>query len=289
MTHPAMPDFELLARYHAHPGRTVAMLNGWRDGRGLSSYEVLATRFHALPRDYRVLDLACGDGSLLELLWRAGFRRLEGLDQSAEELAAARGRLGPAIALHRADARATGLPSRSFDVVVSHMALMLVSPVERVLAEVARLCEPGGRVFAVLNRPVRDMVFEAFRSRLHRATLDAGLERLRLGDSRTMSREGLLELFGVPSFDPDRLHVEDFEVRTEAPPRALWSQLELMYDVFRLPDDAREQLGRRVRARWRSLAGTDAPLACTVGMRLVEARTAAPLKTATGDTGARAR
>lgn len=267
----AEPD--CLLDYHAHPGRTSAMLQGWEDRRARSSYEVLAERVDALPRTHHILDLACGDGFLLEMLHRRGFLHLEGVDQSEHELSAARERLDSTIRLHHADARATALPPASFDVVVCHMALMLITPVERVLAEIARIGRPGARVFAVLNRPLPDPVFEAFRRELHRTTRAAGLGRLTMGDPRTMQREGLLELLGGGAFDPGHLRIEDFELRIEALPPRLWSKLRLLYDVARLPAEAQEQLGHRAQASWASLGAAGEPLTCSMGMRLVEART----------------
>lgn len=73
-----------------------------------------------------------------------------GIDLSERELARARTRPELADADLRLG-RAQRLPfaEDSFDAVVSHMALMLVSEVDQVVAEAARVLRPGGR-FAVV-------------------------------------------------------------------------------------------------------------------------------------------
>src|ERR1043165_7554754 len=70
------------------------MLAPFRDSRGCSWYDWLAGEVRDLPAEAGILDLACGDGYLMSLLASRGGRRLVGIDRSAEELAAARARLG---------------------------------------------------------------------------------------------------------------------------------------------------------------------------------------------------
>ncbi|MGG7572128.1 class I SAM-dependent methyltransferase [Streptomyces sirii] len=130
------------------------MAHGRAEG-GRSSYEILRDRVAACRR---VLDLGCGDGLLLELLAACdpgpgrAVPELAGLDLSPEELALARRRPG----LDRADLRVgraqrLPFPNGRFDGCVSHMALMLMSDMERVAAEVARVLAPGGTLAVVLG------------------------------------------------------------------------------------------------------------------------------------------
>lgn len=102
---------ELLARYHAEPGRTVQLHERWRDDHGRTSYEVPV---EALAPTGRVLDLACGDGYLLAMLERRGRADLVGVDRSVHGLAAARERLGPGVELVGDDARALSLLDQSW-------------------------------------------------------------------------------------------------------------------------------------------------------------------------------
>ena len=102
----------------------------------------------ALP-DGPVLDLACGDGLLLARLQASGHTVL-GADLSAGELAAARARLGQSVPLHQARAQALPLASASIAAITCHMALMLMAQPSAVVAELARVLRPGGRLLAVV-------------------------------------------------------------------------------------------------------------------------------------------
>ena len=264
----------LLQRYHASPGRTPAMLQAWKDDAGRTSYEVLAARMTALARSTRVLDLACGDGFLLEMLAGRGFTHLTGVDASREELAAASKRLGSAARLHCQDIRAMSLPDPSFDVVVCHMALMLVTPIETVLAEIARVLVPGGRFIAVINRALRDLAYEVVRRELHRMTRESGMEPLRSTDPRVFTVEGLTELLRGQSFAANEMQIEDFCIRTQDSPAAVWSRLQMMYDVFRLPASAQSVMEQRVLSGWRPLCNEGGQLTCALGMRIIDCRSA---------------
>ncbi len=290
-------SIDVLADYHARPGRTAVMLSNWRDVEKRTSYEVLLSRLATEWRHGRVLDMGCGDGFLLEQLRRMGYDHIEGLDRSESELGAARKRLGAGVRLHHGDICSSSLPSASFDIVVTHMVLMLLSPVEQAIDEMVRLSKPGGLVLAVLSRPRSDRALDVFRTHLNHATSTAGMNRLRLGDPRTMSREGLTALLTRVAFDPQRLKIDDFEVGIRATPERLWSKLRLMYDVQCLPSKAREWLGQRSRASWRALGddggGTQGNegVRCTIGMRLVETRRTADhrLRTAPAEISAMGR
>lgn len=93
----------------------------------------------------RVLDLACGSAPLPDLL---PGRRWLGTDASAAELglAARRG----ASPLLRADAAALPLGTGAVDAVVCGMALQVLTPLDRVLAEVHRVLRPGGVLVAMV-------------------------------------------------------------------------------------------------------------------------------------------
>jgi SAM-dependent methyltransferase len=100
-----------------------------------------------------VLDLACGSGPMSRELQEPG-RTVIGLDLSAEELelAAQRGP-GPWV---RADALALPFADASVDAVTSSIGLVVVQPLDRVIAEVARVLKPGG-VLAAIAPAVRPL------------------------------------------------------------------------------------------------------------------------------------
>lgn len=169
-----MSSEAFLRRFHAaHAGITSRVL-----ARG-GSYERLAAR---VPAGARVLELACGDGYLLERLPAGAV----GLDVSREELALARRPVvqGRAQALPFADA--------AFDAVVCHLAFMLMDDAARVAAEIDRVLVPGGAFHAALGGgPTADGA-DAF----HRFLALARPSGPRLGDPRAKSEAGWRELFG---------------------------------------------------------------------------------------------
>jgi SAM-dependent methyltransferase len=266
----------LLRRFHARPGQTPVMLGPWRTPEGRTSYDVLVDETAALPRESRLLDVACGDGHLLSLLAEAGFRDLVGVDQSPEELGRARERLGPGAELYCQQLPPLPLPDRSVDMAVCHMAMMLIEPLEPTLAEIARVLRPGGGLVAILNRYVVHPVYEVFRKWLYRTTAEAGLTRIRLGDPRSKTIEGLTELIQGLAFDGESLVIRDFETHMRAAPPALWASLRLLYDVCQLPEAAQATVERRVLRAWEPHMDEEGLLSCTMGVRLLKCRTPTP-------------
>lgn len=105
------------------------------DDRARGAIEWAAERLPALTRG-RVLDLGCGEGHFLP---PGGV----GADLDADRLRAARSR-SPLIV--RADARRVPFADGTFDTVYAHRMLNDTGDVDGVLAEVARVLRPGGRV-----------------------------------------------------------------------------------------------------------------------------------------------
>ena len=95
--------------------------------------------------DDTALDLACGTGDFA-LLARERGARVVGVDFAGAMLAAARERCPHAIALVRGDALRLPLADGSVSVAVSGFALRNFTAIPPVLAELARVLRPGGRV-----------------------------------------------------------------------------------------------------------------------------------------------
>jgi ubiquinone/menaquinone biosynthesis C-methylase UbiE len=188
----------LRAFHDARPGVTSGALA--RAG----SYERLAAK---VPQG-RVLDLSCGDGSLLELLPPGAI----GLDLSLGELQAARERVRArarvtctstsTIEPRLVQARAQELPfaDACFDAVTCHLAFMLFDDIEQVVSELVRVIKPGGQFIALLGGgPTADGddAFHRF-ARLLSQSKSAGpeLDIFRgIGDRRASSEAGWRELF----------------------------------------------------------------------------------------------
>ncbi|SNQ47438.1 Methyltransferase type 11 (fragment) [Frankia canadensis] len=101
--------------------------------------------------DLQILDLGCGHGWLTALLRQAG-AHVVGVDGSAALIDIARSRY-PGIDFQTHDLTA-GLPSprRTYDRIVSHMVLMDVPVLDRLLADVTSALSPDGVfVFSILH------------------------------------------------------------------------------------------------------------------------------------------
>lgn len=123
-------------------GVTEEILVRARDRAGRDPYERVAA---AVGTGVRVVDLACGSAPLAARV--AGVDYL-GVDRSAEELALARAR-SPSARLLQADAdQLTEVVGGSVDVVACSMALQVLEPLGPVLAAVAAVLRPGGRLVA---------------------------------------------------------------------------------------------------------------------------------------------
>jgi len=110
-------------------------------------------RRYALPDDIRILDAGCGTGEIAFRL--AGlYPRAEvlGVDIVETHLSLARSRSEPHGARVRFENRSVydlGLPDRSFDLVVCRHLLQAIPHPEQVLAELARVTGPGGRLHLI--------------------------------------------------------------------------------------------------------------------------------------------
>jgi ubiquinone/menaquinone biosynthesis C-methylase UbiE len=108
-----------------------------------------------LRGDESVLDYGSGSGAAARHLAKqleAGGGRLTCMDVSARWQAVLRKvlRVYPDVEYLLGDVRDMGLPAGSFDVVLVHWMLHDVSPRDRpsIVAELARLLRPGGRLFS---------------------------------------------------------------------------------------------------------------------------------------------
>lgn len=239
-----------------------------------SPYACLADVVPRADRPLSVLDVACGDGHLLgELAARnqPGLR-LTGIDLSAGELAKARQRLGDKAELLQGRAQSLPLPDGCLDVVVSHMALMLMSDVERVVAEIRRVLKPGGRFSAVLGgRGLSGPGFDLWIGLLKAAKADDGAANMQFGDPRTRSVEGLRALFEHGFTD---VEIHELEVDCGGDAAQVWDWLSHLYDVDRLSPASRERFRTRFMAGAGAAADGTGVIACKDGLRQILATAA---------------
>lgn len=110
-----------------------------------------------------VLEVGVGTGLALPLY--DDRVSVTGIDYSTDMLAKARARIAGAGLSHvkelrQMDARTLDFPDNSFDTIAAMHVLSVVPEPERVMAEIARVCKPGGRV-VIANHFQRDKGFLA--------------------------------------------------------------------------------------------------------------------------------
>ena len=113
----------------------------------------LCERLRALarPGGLEVLDVGCGSGAMLRALEEEGLlRRGVGVDRSAEMIAIAteRGSLGGLLSYETIDGPRLPFPDASFDVVTSLLSFRYLDW-DPIVAEIARILRPGGRLLVV--------------------------------------------------------------------------------------------------------------------------------------------
>lgn len=252
-----------LVEWHARfPGATSRFCAHARP----SSYAWLAA--HTGPGD-GVLDLACGDGYLLELVRARGVARAVGLDISPSELRAARARLGEGVELVEGRAQALPFADGSFDRVTSHLALMLMTPIEPVVAEIHRVLRPGGRLVAIVGStrpslpPSEPDAWRAFVGLcMQQSLVGPPLGNPRAGDASELP--ALLARFADVRVEPLRLDLS-------GTPDEVWSLFEHTYLPAMLPAERRDAFDRDGRALVESLAGPDGRVPCAMEVLAVEA------------------
>lgn len=261
-----------LKNFHSlYPGATSLSFAHGRTQCGSSSYERLLEVIPESKQSITVLDLACGDGFLLEKLAKRQQARLHlvGVDLSPEELNSAQTRLASAAAvLHCARAQALPLSDASVDFVLCHLALMLMDSVREVVASVQRVLKPGGVFSAVVvGEFQRGDAYGTFVQLLKDHLSQVNTRGPRLGDPLTFSEKGLRSLFSTDAGFVEPIWVEDFVIQLDASRNKVWEQLSLMYDVVLLSDEAKEQLEIEFMSAVAVLERADGSVPCSMGLR----------------------
>jgi len=185
--------------HQEHAGFTEACASFCRDETGRNSYEWLA---ELVPDNegLRVLDLACGSGLLLKILFdRNKNLNLKGIDMCPEELALAKTRLiNSGINLIESKAQnLKAINDNSIDIVLCHWALTLMDPIVPVLDEVRRVLTSEGRFAALVDGPmnsapgyteVHDLIYSYVKEEI------PSYGEIDLGDSRIRGSESLSNL-----------------------------------------------------------------------------------------------
>ncbi len=95
----------------------------------------------SVPAEARILDIGCGNGIFWESL--LGGRRVVGIDYSLNMCVLASARK---MVAYQANALALPFADAQFDLIYSAEVLQYAENLEILLAELARVCRPGGRI-----------------------------------------------------------------------------------------------------------------------------------------------
>ena len=185
--------------HQENTGFTEACASSCRDEAGRNSYEWLS---EVVPDNasLSVLDLACGSGPLLKILFdRNKNLNLKGIDMCPEELVLAKTRLkNSGINLIESKAQnLTAINDNSIDIVLCHWALTLMDPIVPVLDEIKRVLTSTGQFAALVDGPmntasgyseVHDLIYSYVQEEI------PSYGEIDLGDPRIRGSESLSNL-----------------------------------------------------------------------------------------------
>ena len=181
--------------HQEHTGFTEVCASSCRDKAGRNSYEWLS---EIVPdkESLRVLDLACGSGALLKILFdRNKNLKLKGIDMCPEELTLAKTRLKDSgVGLIESKAQNLRvINDNSIDIVLCHWALTLMDPIDPVLNEVKRVLTHKGQFAAIVDGPmniapgykkVHDLIYSYVQEEIPSyGEIDLGDPRIRRSES----------------------------------------------------------------------------------------------------------
>ena len=185
--------------HQENTGFTEACASSCRDEAGRNSYEWLS---EVVPDNasLSVLDLACGSGPLLKILFdRNKNLNLKGIDMCPEELVLAKTRLkNSGVNLIESKAQnLSAINDNSIDIVLCHWALTLMDPIAPVLDEVKRVLTSRGQFAALVDGPmnsasgyaeVHDLIYSYVQEEI------PSYGEIDLGDPRIRGSESLSDL-----------------------------------------------------------------------------------------------
>ena len=207
--------------HQEYTGFTEVCASFCRDETGRNSYEWLS---ELVPNNesLRVLDLACGSGPLLKILFdRNKNLNLIGVDMCPEELALAKTRLiNSGVNLIESKAqKLTTIDDNSIDIVLCHWALTLMDPILPVLDEVRRVLTSEGRFVALVDGPmsaapnykeVHDLIYSYVQEEI------PNYGQIDLGDPRIRGSESLSNLIRK-AYPEANVNIETNVVSMEGP------------------------------------------------------------------------
>ena len=177
----------------------IAERDGWNDrasgydqATALATMQIIPAMLDAVqPRSgQRMLDLACGTGSLVGAASAIGLQA-EGVDFAPNMIAHAKQRF-PALNFQVADLQNLPAPDASFDIVTCNIGLFHVTDPALAMSEAARILRPSGRfAFSQWAAPAQSelyaALFEVLTSTADMSLTDPAPDAYRLSDPDTVS------------------------------------------------------------------------------------------------------
>ena len=207
--------------HQENTGFTEACASSCRDEAGRNSYEWLS-EVVSDNASLSVLDLACGSGPLLKILFdRNKNLNLKGVDMCPEELVLAKTRLkNSGVNLIESKAQnLTAINDNSIDIVLCHWALTLMDPIVPVLDEIKRVLTSEGQFAALVDGPmnaasgyaeVHDLIYSYVQEEI------PSYGEIDLGDPRIRGSESLSNL-AHKAFPEASVTIETNVVSMEGP------------------------------------------------------------------------
>ena len=241
-------------RFHdTMPGITERLYGFARTADGKLSYELLRDEGGVLTGK-TVVDLACGNGPLTELLANAVGHTgsVWGIDLNKSELHLAQIRLNQTLQVTflQESAHHLSLLSASVDAVFCHMAFMLFDPAEQVVSEIARILKPRGMFAAVLpsiseSTPSFKFITETLAVQVQQ---ESSPQTCRIGNSITSTREGLQTLFSREMGFENDLLITHFTILLRDTPEELPDRI---FPLFYAGSFLSQQGTKNVKTQWK--------------------------------------
>lgn len=267
---------EYLEQEHAaEPGSSPRFFGNAETVQGENSYEKICSQ---LSNERHIIDLACGDGFLTDLIIQKHDAdcSVVGVDMSEAEIELAQNRdFAPDsnVRFHCGMAHDLPVQDESVDAVVCHMAFMLMRPIEPVAYELDRVLKPGGKFIAVVGSGSAGNGSAGFYQTYQQIMSDFIKEHFPLmkpgsGDQRAREEEGLKDIFR-----PTRIRLERFQLfglPLSYRPDEVWDYFKGMYFTRSLNETLQGKLRDQVVGAAHSVA-VDGRLHMKLPMALIVA------------------
>lgn len=151
-----------------------------------------------IPQGGRVLDVACGNGRLLEMLSKRHHFSGFGVDLS-DRMVENAGRLNPSMVFRQAGADALPFEDASFDVITVCAAFHHFPDVASFAGEAGRVLKPGGMLY----------IAEVYYPSLLRMLCNPLIRLSPAGDVRLYSPEEILRVLANAGFQKDAQRIQE--------------------------------------------------------------------------------